>query len=45
MLSGGAAPQATCGSSHIEFPGRALISIESGADATLLRSVLESLRK
>jgi transposase len=45
MLSGGAAPPASCGSIHIEFPGRALISIESGADPTLLRSVLESLRK
>ena len=33
------------GSIHIEFPGRALISIESGADPTLLRSILESLRK
>jgi transposase len=45
VLSGGTAPQATSGSIHIEFPGRALISIESGADPTLLRSVLESLRK
>jgi len=45
MLSGGTVPQASCGSIHIEFPGRALISIESGADPTLLRSVLESLRK
>jgi transposase len=35
----------SCGSIHIEFPGRALISIESGADPTLLRSILESLRK
>ena len=33
------------GSIHIEFPGRALISVESGADAALLRSILESLRK
>ena len=32
------------GSIHIEFPGRALISVESGADASLLRSILESLR-
>jgi len=30
---------------HIEFPGRAMISVESGADAALLRSILESLRK
>jgi transposase len=35
----------TSGSIHIEFPGRALISVESGADAALLRSILESLRK
>ena len=33
------------GSIHIEFPGRALISVESGADPSLLRSILESLRK
>jgi transposase len=33
------------GAIHIEFVGRANISIESGADATLLRCVLESLRK
>ena len=30
---------------HIEFPGRATISVESGADPVLLRSILESLRK
>jgi transposase len=30
---------------HIEFPGRATISVEYGADASLLRAVLESLRK
>jgi transposase len=30
---------------HIELPGRALISVESGADPILLRSILESLRK
>jgi transposase-like protein len=33
------------GSIHIELPGRALISVESGADRALLRSILESLRK
>jgi transposase len=33
------------GSIHIEFPGRALISIERGADRALLESILESLRK
>ena len=36
---------ATSGSIHIEFPGRAMISVESGADPALLRSILESLRK
>ena len=30
---------------HIELPGRANISVEVGADAALLRCVLESLRK
>jgi transposase len=33
------------GSIHIEFPGRAMISVECGADPVLVRSVLESLRK
>ena len=33
------------GAIHIEFPGRAMISVESGADPILVRSVLESLRK
>jgi transposase len=35
----------TSGCIHIELPGRALISVESGADAALLRSILESLCK
>ena len=35
----------TSRSIHIEFPVRALISVESGADAALLRSILERLRK
>jgi len=42
------APQeqpSTSGAIHIELPGRALISVESGADAALLRSILEGLRK
>jgi transposase len=30
---------------HIELPGRALISVDNGADRALLRSILESLRK
>jgi len=33
------------GAIHIEFPGRAMISVESGADPALLRAILESLRK
>jgi transposase len=36
---------AASGSIHIEFPGRAMISVGSGADPALLRSILESLRK
>jgi transposase len=36
---------APSGSIHIEFPGKAMISVESGADPMLLRSILESLRK
>jgi len=36
---------AASGSIHIEFPGRAMISVESGADPALLRSILESMRK
>jgi transposase len=37
-------PEAS-GAIHIEFPGRATISVERGADAALLRTVLESLRR
>jgi transposase len=33
------------GSIHIEIPGKAVISVECGADSGLLRSILESLRK
>jgi len=33
------------GAIHIELPGRAAISVESGADGALLRAILESLRK
>lgn len=32
------------GAIHIEFPGRALVSLEGRVDATLVRAVLESLR-
>ena len=38
-------PALASGSIHIELPGRATISIESGADSALVRQVLESLRK
>jgi transposase len=40
-------PQATTtgGSIHIELPGIAMISVESGADFVLVRQILESLRK
>lgn len=31
------------GSIHIELPGRALVSVESGVDTALVRAVLESL--
>jgi transposase len=42
----GAKEQSTPGGAiHIEFPGRALISVERGADAVLVRSILESLHK
>lgn len=33
------------GSVHIEIPGVAMISIESGADCSVVRQILESLRK
>ena len=36
---------ASVGSIHIEFPGKAMVSVERGADPALLRSILESLRK
>jgi transposase len=36
---------AASGSIHIEFPGRAMLTVESGADPALLCSILESLRK
>ena len=40
-------PQATAaaGSIHIELPGIAMISVESGADSALVRLILGSLRK
>jgi hypothetical protein len=36
---------AAAGSIHIELPGIAMISVESGADSVLVRQILESLRK
>lgn len=33
------------GAIHIELPGRAVLTVESGADPRLLRCVLESLRQ
>ncbi len=36
---------APSGSIHIELPGKAMLSVERGADPSLLRSILESLRK
>jgi transposase len=38
-------PPSSSGSIHIELPGRAVISVESGADHVLIRTILESLRK
>jgi transposase len=38
-------PAAPTGAIHIEFPGRATISVEHGADGSLLRRILEGLRK
>ena len=36
-------PTAPSGSIHIELPGRAVISVESGVGTSLVRAVLESL--
>lgn len=36
-------PGSPSGAIHIEFPGRASISVERGADRALLRTILESL--
>jgi transposase len=38
-------PASGGGSIHIELPGRAMISVESGADPVLLRSIFASLSK
>jgi transposase len=39
------AARPAAGAIHIELPGRATISVESGADSSLVCSILESLRK
>jgi transposase len=39
------AARPSTGAIHIDLPGRATISVESGADSSLVRSILESLRK
>jgi transposase len=36
-------PAPSSGAIHIELPGRAAISVERGADRTLLRTILENL--
>jgi transposase len=38
-------PTTSTGAIHIDIPGRASISVEHGADGTLLRTILESLRR
>jgi transposase len=38
-------PATPAGAIHIDLPGRASISVEHGADAALLRMILESLRR
>jgi transposase len=38
-------PATPTGAIHIEFPGRATISVENGAEGSLLRMILESLRQ
>jgi transposase len=45
VLSGGDKPQTSSGCIHIELQGRAQISIKSGADPALVRTILESPRK
>ena len=38
-------PATPAGEIHIDLPGRASICVEHGADAALLRMILESLRR
>ena len=44
-ISEQASRPSTAGAIHIELAGRARISVEHGADACLVQSILESLRK
>jgi transposase len=37
--------QGRTGTINIEFPGRALVSVEGGVDVDIVRAVLESLRR
>ena len=37
-------PAATAGTVNIEFPGRALVSVEGSPDPAVVRAVIESLR-
>lgn len=39
------AQTSSAGAIHLELPGRAMLTIENGADPRLLRCVLESLRQ
>ncbi len=40
-----AAVASVVGRTHIEFPGRVLVSVEGSADPILVRAVLESLTR
>jgi transposase len=40
-----ASPQGRAASIHIEFPGRALVSIEAGVDPALVAAVIERLMR
>jgi transposase len=42
--AGASAAAPSSGAIHIEFPGRALVSLEGRVEAALVRAVLESLR-
>ena len=45
VKQGALTQSASAGAIHIELPGRAMTSVESGADQILIRAILESLRK